>query len=66
MMTFRATLIWFVGTVAVFGACCLIMARSGHDMNAPVVVYPFMAVWGFSALAWPLFAVLAWRARNDR
>jgi len=59
-------LIWFVSTVAVFGACCLVMAHSGHDMNEPVVVYPFMAVWGFSALTWPLFAVLAWRARNDR
>ena len=65
-MTFKAALFWFASTAAIFVTCCVIMLRFGPDMNAPEVVYPFIAAWGLSALAWPLFAVLAFRARNVR
>ena len=34
------------------------MLRYGHSMDAPMLVYPFMTIWGVSALAWPLFLVL--------
>jgi hypothetical protein len=63
-MTFKATFKWFASTAALFAVCCVVMVRFGPDMNAAIVVYPFMIVWGLSALAWPLFAVLAFRARN--
>ena len=65
-MPLRMLLICFASTAAVFVGCCLAMLRFGQEMNAPVVLYPFMAAWGVSALAWPLFAVLAFKARNDR
>jgi len=65
-MTFKATLIWLAGTAAAFVICSFVMLRFGPQMNAPATVYPFIATWGISALAWPLFVVLAFRARNDR
>ncbi|MCW6532500.1 hypothetical protein NED98_19805 [Sphingomonas sp. MMSM20] len=57
---------WFAGTALLFVVCCLVMFRFGHAMSEPVVVYPFIAAWGVSALAWPLFAMLAFRALRDR
>jgi hypothetical protein len=65
-MALKAALVWLGATATLFGACCLVMLRFGNGMNAPTVVYPFIAIWGLSALAWPLFAILAFRARNDR
>ena len=65
-MTLRIALMWFAITAALFGACCFLMLRFGDDMNAPAVVYPFIAAWGVSALSWPFFAILAYRARDDR
>lgn len=43
-------------------ACCLIMLLFGHVMERPAIVYPFAAVAGASALAWPLFTVWTLRA----
>jgi hypothetical protein len=63
-MTFKAALTWLAITAAVFLLCCFVMLRVGPHMNAPAIVYPFMVAWGFNALAWPLFLVLAFRARN--
>ncbi len=65
-MTFKTTMITCACMLALFVACCLVMLSFGQAMNTPAVVYPFIAAWGISALAWPLFAVLAFRARNDR
>lgn len=65
-MTLRAALTWVAITAAFFLMCCVIMLIFGSRMNAPVIVYSFITAWGLSALAWPLFLVLAFRARNDR
>src|SRR5205807_280463 len=38
--------------------CCFCMLRWGYEMNANVVIIPFMIVWGGgSALLWPAFAL---------
>jgi hypothetical protein len=65
-MTFKSALIWLASTAAVFVMCSFVMLRFGGHMNAPAIVYPFIATWGISALLWPLYVVLAFRARNDR
>lgn len=65
-MSLKSILVCLSSALAVFVACCVVMLRFGHDMNAPVIVYPFILVWGASALTWPLFAVWAFMARNDR
>lgn len=62
MMTIKALAIWFTVTAATFGACCLIMAWFGSGMNEPAVVYPFVAIWGLSALLWPMFLIQMIRA----
>lgn len=66
MMTLRAALTWLAITAAVFLVCCVIMLIFGSRINAPLIVYPFIFAWGLSALAWPLFLVLAFRARTER
>lgn len=65
-MNLRSALTWLAITAAVFLVCRVLMLIFGSRMNAPVIVYPFIAVWGLSTLAWPLFLVLAFRARNER
>ena len=47
---------------AVFAACCVVMLRFGSQMNSEAFVYPFMAVWGVSALVWRFFALKVIRA----
>ena len=56
-LSLKTASIWLSATGAAFVACCLVMLQFGDGMNSPVLVYPFMAVWGLSALAWPLFAI---------
>lgn len=56
-MGIKTLAIWLTISATTFAACCLVMLQHGHSMDAPVLVYPFMAVWGLSALAWPLFLV---------
>lgn len=48
--------------LAIFLICCLIMVVWGSQMNSGIVVIPFMAVWGLSALLWPAFALRTLRA----
>jgi hypothetical protein len=45
-----------------FVACCLIMLRFGPQMNDPLVVYPYIAVTGLSAVTWPIFTIWTIRA----
>ena len=61
-MTYRTRLFGLVISFAVFVACCIVMLRFGPQMNSEALVYPFMALWGVSALVWPFFAVLVIRA----
>jgi hypothetical protein len=61
-MTLKRASVWLGATAATFVACCLLMVRFGHEMDAQAVVYPFMVVWGISALAWPLFAIWTFKA----
>lgn len=61
-MTFRTRLIGLAVSFAVFAGCCVVMLRLGSQMNSEAVVYPFMALWGVSALAWPFFTVTVIRA----
>jgi hypothetical protein len=61
-MTLRTNIIGLAISGVVFVACCAAMLRFGQQMNSEAVVYPFIAVWGLSALAWPLFAVRLLRA----
>jgi len=53
---------WLLATAAVFLICCVVMLRFGSGLNAPLLVYPFMALWGLSALACPLFLIMAIKA----
>lgn len=54
---------WLAVSALAFAACCFVMLQFGPSMDTPVLVYPFMAVWGVSALAWPLF--LVWLLRRS-
>ena len=65
-MTFKTALTWLAATAATFLVCCFVMLWLGTHMNNPAIIYPFVTLWGLSALIWPLFAVFAFRARNDR
>lgn len=56
-MTIKALAVWLAVSAMAFAACCFVMLQFSHSMDAPMLVYPFMAVWGLSALAWPLFLV---------
>jgi len=60
-MTFRSNILALAISAAVFAVCCIVMFKFGQQMNSKVLVYPFVAVWGLSALVWPLFAVRAIR-----
>ncbi|MDE0948204.1 MAG: hypothetical protein OSA39_15380, partial [Sphingobium sp.] len=62
-MTVKALAIWFGVSAMAFAVCCLLMLQFGHAMDAPMLVYPFMAVWGVSALTCPLF--LVWLIRKS-
>jgi hypothetical protein len=62
-MTVKALAIWFGVSTMAFAVCCFVMLQFGHSMDAPMLVYPFMAVWGVSALTWPLF--LVWLIRKS-
>jgi hypothetical protein len=56
-MGIKTLAIWLTISATAFAACSLVMLQYGHSMDAPVLVYPFMAVWSVSALAWPVFLV---------
>jgi len=56
-MTLKAQFVGFLVAAAAFLACCVIMLRYGHEIEAPTLVYPLIAIWGVSALAWPWFLV---------
>ena len=58
---FRTYIIRLAISFGVFAACCVVMLRFGSQLNSKVFVYPFMAVWGLSAVVWPFFAVRAVR-----
>jgi ABC-type Fe3+ transport system permease subunit len=60
-MTLRTNIIGLALSATMFAACCVAMLKFGPQMDK-ALVYPFMAVWGVSALAWPLFAVRVIRA----
>ena len=61
-MTLKARLLWLLASAGTFLACCVVMLRFGQDMNSRAVAYPFVALWGVSALAWPMFLILSLRA----
>jgi hypothetical protein len=61
-MTIKAKAILLMFSAATFVACCWIRLRFGNSMHAPVIVYPFMAIWAASALSWPLFFIWTLRA----
>ena len=57
-MTTRRDLLLFFASAVVFGACCVAMLTASAELSIyPVVTYGFMAIWGLSALVWPLFLV---------
>jgi hypothetical protein len=53
----KTDLIYFAATLLAFVFCCITMASFGYLVDNNLVIIPFMAVWGLSALAWPVFAV---------
>ena len=57
-MGIKALAVWLAVSATMFATCCFVMLQFGHSMDAPILVYPFMAVWGMSALTWPLCLVL--------
>lgn len=61
-MHLRTSSIWFVTSALVFAACCFMMVHLHAQIVSRALIYSFMAVWGASALAWPLFAVLMLKA----
>jgi hypothetical protein len=61
-MTFRTRLVGLLISLAVFATCCVAMLQFGPQMDSEVLVYAFMALWGVSALVWPVFAVMVIRA----
>jgi len=61
-VSLKATSLGLAATFSTFVACCLVMLHFGADMNDPVIVYPFIAVTGLSALAWPIFTIWTIRA----
>ena len=65
-MTTKTNIIALVASAALFAACCLVMFEFGAQMNSKALVYPVVAVWGLSALIWPLFAVRTVRAVLSR
>ena len=65
-MTTKTNIIALAISAAVFAGCCLVLFQFGPQMNSKAFVYPFMAVWGLSALVWPLFAVRTARALLSR
>jgi hypothetical protein len=65
-MTTKTNIIALAISAATFAGCCLVMLQFGPQMNSKAFVYPFMAVWGLSALVWPLFAIRTARAVLSR
>ena len=61
-MTLRQNIIALATSFALFAGCCAVMLRFGSQVNSETLVYPFIVLWGVSALVWPLFAVRVIRA----
>ena len=62
MTMLRSNILGLAVSGIVFAACCVAMLQFGPQMNSQAFAYPFIAVCGVSALAWPLFAVRVIRA----
>ena len=61
MQSVKKNIYFSLALLLVFVGCCAVMFVWGRDMTSTLVVVPFMMLWGFSALAWPAFAVRAFR-----
>lgn len=58
-MTLRVTTVWLCAALAVFAICCGIMlsAAARDFLSAAELTYPYIAVWGASALAAPFLLI---------
>ena len=50
-MRLKTNIIALAISAAVFAACCVVMLQFGPQMNSKVLVYTFIVLWGWSALA---------------
>ncbi|WP_133175367.1 hypothetical protein [Sphingomonas oleivorans] len=61
-MTIKQDLIVFAMTASLFAAGCIAMLTADDALSPyPIVTYGFIAMWGVSALGWPLFLIRAVR-----
>ena len=61
-MYLRSSAICFVATALIFTACCFVMVHLHAQIVSPALIYSFLAIWGASAFAWPVFAILMLKA----
>jgi len=57
-MTTGRDLLLFFASAVVFGVCCIAMLTAHEELSIyPAVTYGFVAIWGVSALVWPVYLV---------
>ena len=57
-MTARRDLLLLFASALVFGVCCVAMLIAHEELSIyPAVTYGFVAIWGVSALVWPVYLV---------
>jgi len=57
-MTTRRDLLLFFASAVVFGVCCVFMLTAHEELSLyPAVTYGFVAIWGVSAIVWPVYLV---------
>lgn len=57
-MTLKQDLIIFAVMAFIFAACSLAMLTAHEALSRhPIVIYAFIAIYGISALGWPVFFI---------